>query len=331
MTDFHHGVLELDLANEVDRITGFLKEQTFSVFNKRGIVVSVSGGIDSSLTAALAVKAVGPERVLTLCLPEKDSSSKSSRLGKMLADHLGCENITEDITAVLEAFGCYRHRDEAIKRVFPEYDSSYKMKIILPQNLINTGRANIYSVVIEDPSGERKAARLPLRELLEIVAATNHKQRTRKQYEYFHADARAYVVAGTPNRLEYDQGFFVKGGDGLADVKPIAHLYKTQVYMMARYLELPEEILSQLPTTDTYSLGQSQEEFYFSLPYDKLDLVLWAYNHDIPTGQVADVMGFTPEQISFVYNDIKQKRKTTAYLHKTLFVEPIKGISASLA
>lgn len=330
MTDFHPGVLELDLEREVDRITGFLKDQTFTVFNKRGIVVSVSGGIDSSLTASLAVKAVGPKRVLTLCLPERDSSNKSTRLGKMLADHLGCENITEDITGVLEAFGCYRHRDEAIRRIFPEYDSSYKMKIILPQNLINTGRANIFSVVIENPAGERKTERLPLRELLEIVAATNHKQRTRKQFEYYHADARAYIVAGTPNRLEYDQGFFVKGGDGLADIKPIAHLYKTQVYMIARYLGLPEEIVSQQPTTDTYSLGQSQEEFYFSLPYDKLDLVLWAYNHDIPTEQVAEVMELTPEQITYVYNDIKQKRKTTAYLHKTLFVEPIQGITTSV-
>ena len=150
---------------------------------------------------------------------------------------------------------------------------------------------------------------------MEIVAATNFKQRTRKMLEYYHADRLNYAVAGTPNRLEYDQGFFVKLGDGAADVKPIAHLYKTQVYQLAEYLEVPAEIRKRPPTTDTYSMPQGQDEFYFSLPYDRMDLCLYGKNNGIATETVADALGLTPEQVQSVYDDIDTKRSTTRYLH----------------
>jgi NAD+ synthase len=122
-------------------------------------------------------------------------------------------------------------------------------------------------------------------------------------------------VAGTPNRLEYDQGFFVKLGDGAADVKPIADLYKTQVYALARHLGVIEEILRREPTTDTYTLEQSQEDFYYSLHHSKLDLVLWAKNHRLFAESVAAELGYSPEQVRRVYDDIDQKRRATAYLH----------------
>jgi len=327
MKDFHPGVLDLDLDSEIDRITSAIKTQTLEILKKLGGVVAVSGGVDSSLTAALAARALGTKHVLVLCLPERESDPKNTRLGKLLANHLGVQIIVEDIGPVLDAFKCYERRDEAVKRIFPEYDSSFKFKIVLQKNFIETGRLNVYSLVIEDPNGQRKSKRLPLKELLEIISATSHKQRTRAQFAYYHADRLRYAVCGTPNRLEYDQGFFVKGGDGLADLKPIAHLYKTQVYSLARHLGLPGEILSQIPSTDTYSLGQTQEEFYFSLPYNKLDLILWALNHDVPATDAADVMGYTEEQVQRVYSDIKQKRRATGYLHRTLFVEPIPEIT----
>ena len=96
-----------------------------------------------------------------------------------------------------------------------------------------------------------------------------------------------YAVIGTPNRLEYDQGFFVKNGDGSADVKPIAHLYKTQVYALARHMKLPKEICEAIPTTDTYSLAQGQDEFYFALPYAQMDLALYALNHGYSAEELA--------------------------------------------
>ena len=215
----------------------------------RGAIIAVSGGIDSSVTAGVITRALGAERIVALSLPEHESSPTNTDYGKLLTEHLGIELIVEPIAQVLEGLGCYRRREEAVKRVFPEFTPEYRFKIVLPQNLMETGRINFYNLVIQDPSGNIQTKRLPSRELLEIIAATNFKQRTRKQFEYYYADRYGYAVAGTPNRLEYDQGFFVKGGDGLADFKPIAHLYKTQVYAMARFLGLPEEILEQKPST----------------------------------------------------------------------------------
>lgn len=323
---FHRNVLDYDIESEVNRITKWIKHTTSCILRKRGLVVAVSGGIDSSLTAALAIRSIGPKRVITLSLPEWESNPLSTDLGKVLADHLGIERIVEQIGPTLEALGCYQRRDEAIKSIFPEYDSTYKIKIVLPPNLKETGRLNIYSLIIESPDGRQQSKRLPTDVLLNIVAATNHKQRTRTQYQYYHADRLNYAVSGTSNRLEVDQGFFVKGGDGLADIKPIAHLYKTQVYKMAGFLGLPDEIVSQEPTPDTYSLGSSSEEFYFGLPYKELDLFLWALNHKIPQPEVAEEMGYTIEQVGRIFEDIRQKRRSTYYLHPTLYINPIEEI-----
>jgi NAD+ synthase len=103
-----------------------------------------------------------------------------------------------------------------------------------------------------------------LREYLQIVAASNLKQRTRMSTLYYHAEMRNYAVIGTANKNEHDQGFFVKYGDGGVDIQPIAHLFKTQVYQLARYLGVPEEIQQRPPTTDTYSASCTQEEFSFA-------------------------------------------------------------------
>lgn len=329
MAVFDGDILNIDLEKETDKITSAIKKNVYDVLNKYGAVVATSGGIDSSVTIALATRALGKDRVLGLLLPERDSSSKSAKLAQLVIQHLGIESITEDIAPALDAFGCYKRRDDAVRNVFPEYTSDYKLKITLPQNLMETGRINVYHLTIESPDGKQQTKRVPPKELLQIIAATNHKQRTRKQFEYYHADRLNYAVLGTPNRLEYDQGFFVKGGDGLADMKPIAHLYKTQVYAIARYLKIPEEVLAQKPTTDTYSLSQTQEEFYFSLPYHQMDLVLWAHNHHIDAKEVAKVMDLTAEQVERVYLDIEQKRRTTAYLHKySLLTEAVPEIAS---
>ncbi|MBW2733843.1 MAG: NAD(+) synthase [Deltaproteobacteria bacterium] len=311
---FDKNVLKMDYATEADRITKAMKRIVTGVLKKRGVVVGVSGGIDSSTCLALAVRTFGPKRVCALLMPERDSSSTSGDLGQQLCEHLGVEYIVENIAPVLAAAGCYERRDEAIRQVFPEYDETYKQKIVVPP-LEEGNRITFFSIVIQAPDGTMKKARLPLKAYLQVVAATNFKQRTRKMMDYYHADRLNYAVIGTPNRLEYDQGFFVKGGDGLADVKPIAHLYKTQVYDMAKYFELPEAVTSTTPTTDTYSLPQGQDEFYFALPYDKMDLMLHAFNHDVPTQEAAKALGLTEDQASWIYRDIETKRRSTRYLH----------------
>jgi len=279
--------------------------------------------------AALCVRAVGANRVLGLFMPEDESSDDSLRLGRNLAEALGIPTILEEIGPILTATGCYRRRDAAIREVLPEYRDGYKCKIVHP-NIFHQDGYTIFTVVVESPTGERKQVRMTAAAYLGVVAATSFKQRTRKMMEYYHADRLNYAVAGTPNLLEYDQGFFVKNGDGAADFKPIAHLYKTQVYQLAAVLGVPAEIQQRPPTTDTYALAQSQEEFYFSLPYDKMDLCLYGKNHAIAPEAVAQAVGLTAEQVARVFRDIDAKRTATRYLHlPPLRVEPDGDVGAS--
>jgi NAD+ synthase len=310
---FDASVLEMDNDKVIDAICARLREILAKDVGRRGYVVAMSGGIDSSVSSALCVRALGKDRVYGIMLPERDSSGFSTARGRQLAEHHGIRYEVFDIAPALEGIGCYRQRDEAIRRVFPEYGDGWKNKIVIKGGL--EGRINHFELVVQTPAGDRMEARLPLKEYLQIVAATSYKQRVRKTVEYFHADRLNYAVIGTPNRLEYDQGFFVKNGDGAADVKPIAHLYKTQVYALARHMKLPKEICEAIPTTDTYSLPQGQDEFYFALPYAQMDLALWALNNGRSAAELAAALKITEPQAAHVFRDIEAKRKTTRYLH----------------
>ncbi len=306
-------VLDIDCAAESARIAAWLGELVVRVIHRRGVVVAVSGGVDSAVCAALAVRAFGPRRVLALLLPEKESAADSTALGRRVVEHLGVEHRLENIGPVLEAIGCYRVRDEAMRAVFPDYGEGWRSKLVIAGAA--QGGLTFFRLVVQAPDGAIFARRLGPREYAQIVAATSFKQRIRKTLEYFHADRLHYAVLGTPNRLEHDQGFFVKNGDGSADVKPIAHLYKSQVYALARHLGLPEEVCNAQPTTDTYSMPQGQDEFYFTLPYAKMDLALWAFEHGASVARLASAIGLTPAQAERAYADIRAKRRATAYLH----------------
>lgn len=299
----------------IDCIVEHLRTTVRASMRRKGFVLGLSGGIDSSVCAALCAKAVGPERVLGIMMPEQDSADESLVLGELLADHFGIPTLTENISPLLDGAGCYRRRDEAIRSVLPAYGAGWKSKIVL-SSLFDESPYRIHSLVAENPAGEQQRVRLPLDAYQTIVAATNFKQRCRKMLEYYHADRLRYAVIGTPNRLEYDQGFFVKNGDGAADLKPIAHLYKSQVYAMAEMLGVPEIICQRPPTTDTFSLAQSQEEFFFSVPYQQMDYCLYGHNHGVDAEIVAEATGLTSDQVQRVYQDVDAKRKATAYLHQ---------------
>lgn len=305
--------LVVDAEEVVERIVAELREVVHGRLRRRGAVLGLSGGIDSSVCLALCARAFGPERTLGVLMPEADSAADTLELSNLAAERFGVETVLEDITGTLDAVGCYRRRDEAFRSVIPEYGPGWKAKIVLP-SLLGGSAYRLFSVVAESPTGERVEARLPSAAYRQVVAATSFKQRTRKMLEYFHADRLDYAVVGTPNRLEYDQGFFVKNGDGAADVKPIAHLYKTQVYQLAEALDVPATIRERPPTTDTYALEQSQEEFYFSVPYGTMDLCLYARNNGYAASDVAEAVGLSPEDVERVLGDIDQKRRTTAYL-----------------
>ena len=307
--------LNLDAAAEIERIATTLRSQVLKQLRRNGVVLGLSGGVDSSVVAALCMRAFGADRVLGIYMPEQDSEPDSLRLGQAVAEWLGIETVLEDITPILVGAGCYRRRDEYIRRLVPEYGPGWRSKVVL-RKAKGTAGYNVFHLVVRGPHGEEKEARMPPEVYLGIVATTNMKQRTRKQLEYYHADRLQYAVAGTPNRLEYDQGFFVKNGDGAADVKPIAHLYKSQVYQLAAELGVPEEIRSRPPTTDTYSLAQTQEEFFFGISLRTLDVCMYALDQGVPAETVAPAVGLSTEQVLDVFRDIAGRRRSTRYQHE---------------
>jgi NAD+ synthase len=318
---FSREVLRIDAADCARRIEEAIRAQVLGSLRRRGAVVGLSGGVDSAVVAALCARALGRERVLALLMPERDCSADALRLGTLAAERLDLRWELEDITSALDALGCYRRQLEAIRMAVPQYGEGWRCKLSVPP-LLEGERLSVSSLTVADPAGNEHTLRMAPAAYLQLVAATSFKQRCRKMMEYYHADRLQYAVAGTPNLLEYDQGFFVKQGDGAADFKPIAHLYKTQVYALAEYLGVPQEIRARAPTTDTFSLAQSQEEFYFALPYREMDLCLWAYRHGTPPPQAGKVLGLDEKQVQRVYRDIEAKRRVGRYLHRApLLVE----------
>ncbi len=316
--NFNRDALVLDTPKEIERITAFLQRTVNTELHRQGAVVGISGGIDSSVVLALSARAFGPDRVVGIMLPERESSPESAELATCLAERLGVRCELEEITAALEGAGCYRRRDEAIQRVFPDYTKGWKAKIGLPTNLLEQATMNVFHLTVTSPAGEEFSKRLAPREYYQIVAASNFKQRARMAMLYYHAELHNFAVIGTANKNEYALGFFVKYGDGGADVSPIGHLYKTQVFQLARHLNIPEEIQERTPTTDTYPGGSTQEEFFYRIPFDLLDTIWYGFEHHVPNEQIAAGLDLTPQQVDRVIADIISKQRTTAYLRTPL-------------
>jgi NAD+ synthase len=320
--------LAIDCERATHELVDKLRDVTVRELRKRGAVVGLSGGIDSSVTTALCARAFGADRTLAVLMPERDSDESTLELSRVVADALAVETVVEDITSILAATRCYERRTAAIRQLIPDFTDEWKWKVALP-SIVGKDTYRLFVLVAEAPDGKSIEVRLPAAAYLTIIAATNFKQRVRKMIEYYYADERNFAVVGTPNRLEYDQGFFVKVGDGAADVKPIAHLYKTQVYRLAEHLGIPAAVRERRPTTDTYSLPQSQEEFYFSLPYDQMDLCLYAHNNGLPAEAVGEAVGLATEDVERVFRDIEQKRRATRYLHlPPLLLESVPEVPA---
>ncbi len=313
---FHKDILRIDDVEKlVDQITSRMKADVMGRFGRRGGVIGISGGIDSSVTMALATRALGPEKLLGVMLPEKDSSPDSEDLARELADKFGVKAIVENITGALDGFGCYQRRDQAVKEVYPPYDPSvHKMKIGVKQSNPSSNLPPLFHLTVVNPDGSEEVLRLPSKQMRTIIAASNFKQRTRMSLLYFHAEALHYAVIGTPNKHEVEQGFFVKFGDGGSDLFPIGNLYKTQVYQLAEYLGVPAGIIGRTPTTDTYSAEQTQEEFFYQFPYGQMDLLWYGYENNCDPAEVGKVMDMSPADVSATWTNFARKKATTEYL-----------------
>ena len=315
-TVFDRRALLIDAAAEAERIAAGLRDAVHRQLHRQGAVVGISGGVDSSVVLALAVKAFGADRVAAVMMPERESSPDSVVLAGKVSEHFGVDPLLEDITAALEGAGCYRRRDEAVARIFPGFGPGWKTKITIPGSLLEDNTLNVFQITAVRPDGRILSERIPLQEYRQIVAASNLKQRTRMAVLYYHAELRHYAVIGTGNRNEHGQGFFVKYGDGGVDVQAIAHLFKTQVYQLAAFLGVPEEVCGRTPTTDTYSAGSSQEEFFFRVPFEVLDLVWLGLERGVADEEIGKALGLTAEKVGRVKADIVRKQRTTAYLRQ---------------
>jgi len=302
--------IELVCEEICRKLRGNIKNQ----LRRRGAVVGISGGIDSSVVLALACRALGKENVIGILMPERDSSPESLTLAQILANKFGVRTVVEDITSALNGFGCYERRDEAITIVFPEFNPlKDKAKIEIKQNIAQN-LPSLFSLTIITSEGETMSKLLPVNEYLQIVAATNFKQRSRMAMLYYHAESLHYAVVGTPNKHEVEQGFFVKFGDGGADLMPIGHLYKTQVYQLAEYLGIPQEIIDRTPTTDTYSAEQTQEEFFYQMPFKEMDLIWYAWENKYSEEDVANELQRSVDEIHNIFKNFERKQHTTSYL-----------------
>jgi NAD+ synthase len=306
---------DFDPVQEAERLIEWTRQAVHVTLKREGVVVGVSGGVDSATVLHLAVRALGPSRVVALIMPDRDSSPASADLALDMIHALGVEAIQTDITPTLEALHCYENRDLAVKRAVSEFDpDTDKIKIVLPQDLLGGASLNVFTLVVIKPDGREIRRRLRPAEFQEIVAASNLKQRIRMVMLYHEAERRNWAVAGTAQKNEHELGFFVKYGDGGADLQPLHHLFKTQVYGVAEHLGVPAVIRERPPTTDTYSAECTQEEFFYRLPFDVLDAIWEASECGLSPQETAARLRLTVEQVENALFDIRRKQATTAYL-----------------
>ncbi len=313
---FNLDVLKIDPAQELERLSSFVVDQVKAVYRRKGIVVGLSGGIDSACMAALAVHAIGKENVVGLILPENESNPISSEYAMKHARALDIEHRQIDITPTVNSVFNYNNRDEYLQKLVPDYKPGYKYNITLPTDLLERDSFNFYRLQVQMPDGNIKTKRLNLNDFQTVTSFANIKIRARMLHLYAEADRRSCVVAGTTNRTEYLLGDFCKYGDGGTDIEPFTHLYKNQIYQISEFLKVTPEIINRPPSPDTFSLPVSDQEFFFRIPFDKLDHLLYAWEKKISTNEVASVLSITEDAVTRAFKDFESKFRATAHLRE---------------
>jgi len=312
---FDLDVLKIDPAQELERLSEFILEQV-KTFRKKGVVVGLSGGIDSACIAAVAVHALGKDKVVGLILPESESNPISSEYATKHALALGIEHRQINITPTVDSIVQYKWRDEFIQKLIPEYKPGYKYNITLPTDLLERASFSFYRLQVQIPDGELKSKRLSHEELLTLTSFANIKIRSRMLHLYAEAERRNLLVAGTTNRTEFILGDFCKYGDGGTDIEPFTHLYKNKIYQLSEHLGVIQEIIDRPPSPDTFSLPVSDQEFFFRIAFDKLDHLLYAWEHEVSAEEAGKVLDLSEEAVERAYKDFTSKYRATAHLRE---------------
>jgi NAD+ synthase len=313
---FSSDILKIDPDIELEKLSKFIVEQLRVVFRRKGVIVGLSGGIDSACMAAVAAHAVGKDKVVGLILPETESNPISSEYATKHAESLGIEHRQINIAPTVDSVVQYKWRDEFIQKLVPEYQPGFKYNITLPTDLLDRDAFSFYLLQVQIPDGQLIKKRLNLDEFRAITSFANIKIRSRMLHLYAEAEKRNLVVVGTTNRTEYILGDFCKYGDGGTDIEPITHLYKNQIYQLSEYLQVTPEIIERQPSPDTFSLPVSDQEFFFRISFDKLDHLLYAWEHKVPEKEVAQVLGLTEDAVRRAFNDFTSKYRATAHLRE---------------
>jgi NAD+ synthase len=313
---FNLDILKINSEQELKKLSEFIVKQVKIVFRRKGVIIGLSGGIDSACMVSVAVHAMGKEKVVGLILPERESNPISREYAIKHAQDLGIEFRDTDISPTVDSVVEYTWRDEYIKKIIPEYEPGYKYNITLPTDLLERDAFSFYNLQVQKPNGDIMKKRLNLEEFRTITSFANIKIRARMLHLYAEADRRSLVVAGTTNRTEYILGDFCKYGDGGTDIEPFSHLYKNQIYQLAEYLKVIPEIVNRQPSPDTFSLPVSDQEFFFRIPFDKLDYLLYAWEHNVSIEETAKVLDLSEVAVKRAYKDFTSKTNTTAHLRE---------------
>lgn len=305
--------LNRDIENLALNIRSFIKSQ-ISSFKKKGVVLGVSGGIDSAVALTLCVQELGKENVYGILLPEKESAPSSRTLGAEICESLGVQYEEVPISPILESLNIYEKKEQIIKRTCPEYDPRiHKTSLVLP-DFLNQGLLNVpYIWLIKD--GETIAKyRLKANDYLELIGLQGVKQRSRMVIQYMYAEKLNYVVCGTTNKTELVLGQFVKYGDGGVDLEPLADCYKMQIYALGKFLNVNEEIMKRPPSADTWSHYTTDEEFYWRMPIHVMDQLLYSQEHHLPLHVIEKNTGLPRDKIEKAQRHINKIRDTTEYV-----------------
>ena len=306
MTEISELIKIENIEITINEIIEFIKNEVFEIYQKKGVVIGLSGGIDSAITAALCTKSIGSEKILGLILPEKESDVNSKNLALQIAEKYNIDTETIDITNILESFGVYENKEKIVKEKFPNYNEKCKYRVVVPSKSEN----NIGMPFLEILDDENIVHKLKISsfDFLNLTAATSIKHRVRMTMLYNYAEKNNFTVVGTTNKTEYLQGYFVKYGDGGSDIEPLVHLYKTQIYQIANFLKLPEEIINQDASPDVWSFKTSDEEFFYAVPYNIVDLILYGREKNLSINEIAKFLNLESEKIEKLIQFQNQKQ-----------------------